>query len=67
MSVSFKATSDRTRRNDLKWCQGRFRLEMMKNFSSERVVKHCNRLSRRMVESQEVFKILVGVVLRDMV
>ena len=69
MSLFNQGTSDRTRGNGLKLCQGRFRLAVRKYFFTDGVVGRWNVLPRAGVESPslEGLKSWVDPALRDLV
>jgi len=64
-----QVTIDRMRGNGLELLQGRFRLDIKKNFFTETVVRHWNRMPREVVQSPslEMFKKWVNVALQGMV
>ena len=61
--------SDRPRGNGLKLRQGRFRLDIRKKFFTQRVMTHCNRLPKEVVDapSLEALKARLDVALGSLV
>ena len=64
-----RVDSDRIRGNSFKLRQGRFRLDIRREFFTQRVVTHWNRLSKEAVDAPtlEAFKARLDVALGSLV
>ena len=69
MGLYIRTCSKRTRRNDIKLEEGRFRLDIRKKFFPVRVVRHWNRLPKEVVDapSLEAFKARLDAALGSLV
>ena len=67
--IFIRACSNRTKGNGFKLEEGRFRLDIRKKFFTVRVVRHCNRLPREVVDapSLEAFKARLDGTLSNLV
>ena len=67
--LSSRVDSDRTKGNGLKLRQGRFRLDIRRNFFTQKVVTHWNRVPKEAVDapSLETFKARLDVALGSLV
>ncbi|KFP03007.1 hypothetical protein N300_07678, partial [Calypte anna] len=69
VGLFYQTTFNKTRGHGLKLCQGKFRLDIRKNFFTERVIRYWNGLPREVVDSPslEIFKKRLDVALSAMV